>query len=757
MPDQINQKLQLRLLQRLLSEKQPLLECARALQAVLRFDPQVRSVWYFNWQASADIYSPEGDVRGWPPGPGDLLTATDQQLFSALQQDATLTIAQVSAIDCWLSRRIKRAGISHGVVVSLPLQAGQEGLLVIELQQGVALYALDSLLLVLSAYLGCSTNENVPVELLSTDPQPALWVSYQADLIEANKAAVDRFGTQIAENTQLALPHNHQQLVRSSLNQQRVIEDVAAKFADQVLLWSYIPCVQQQRVLVRGREVTEQAKQLQDAAQASRLYRLITENTTDLISRHTPDGRFINASPASWSLLGYWPEQLRGMRSQALLHAQDVVLVEQRAKNALAEDGYHTMTARVRHRDGHYLWFETASRAIRETYTGAIVEIISVSRDITERVQAEENRRRLAEVVEVNTDLVLFVDANGLIRWMNPSAQRYLQVTDAQTCMQLADLVSAASLSELTAKGWQAADEQGVWSCETRFQPYAGAASFPVSLVLLAHKIAGGERYYSLVARNMAERELREAQHRKHQEELAHTARLITLGELTSGIAHEMNQPLAAVINYASASLRYLQTADMQSPSLQRVAQGLERITEHANHAAEVIKRLRAFLRKEPRRVQALNIAEVLQETVQLCAWEAANARIDVEQQLLSELPAVYADRVLLEQVLLNVLRNAIEANRERYQEQAEPSRILITAEQHAEHVYIKVHDQGAGVTAAQLEQLFTPFYTSKADGLGLGLSMSRSIIEGFGGSLEAENGELGGLCLICRLPVRAA
>ncbi len=142
--------------------------------------------------------------------------------------------------------------------------------------------------------------------------------------------------------------------------------------------------------------------------------------------------------------------------------------------------------------------------------------------------------------------------------------------------------------------------------------------------MLLAHKVAGGERYYSLVARNMAERELREAQQRKHQEELAHTARLITLGELTSGIAHEMNQPLAAVINYASASLRYLQTVDRQSPSLQRVAQGLERITEHANHAAEVIKRLRAFLRKEPRRVQALNIAEVLQETVQLRAREAA-------------------------------------------------------------------------------------------------------------------------------------
>lgn len=152
----------------------------------------------------------------------------------------------------------------------------------------------------------------------------------------------------------------------------------------------------------------------------------------------------------------------------------------------------------------------------------------------------------------------------------------------------------------------------------------------------------------------------------------------------------------------------------MGNHRLYSVAQGLERITEHANHAAEVIKRLRAFLRKEPRRVQALNIAEVLQETVQLCAWEANSARIEIEQQLLPELPLVYADRVLLEQVLLNVLRNAIEANRDRYQEQAEPSRILIRAEQHAEQVFIKVHDQGAGVNAAQLEQLFTPFIPVK-------------------------------------------
>ncbi|MDA5736785.1 PAS domain S-box protein, partial [Escherichia coli] len=117
-----------------------------------------------------------------------------------------------------------------------------------------------------------------------------------------------------------------------------------------------------------------------------------------LISRHTLDGVFLDASPASWTLLGYWPEELRGRPAQALFHPQDRGQVALRAREALEQDGYLTITYRIRHRDGRYRWFETASRAIRETYTGAVVEVVSVSRDVTRRVEAEENRRRLAEV-----------------------------------------------------------------------------------------------------------------------------------------------------------------------------------------------------------------------------------------------------------------------------------------------------------------------------------------------------------------------
>lgn len=225
----------------------------------------------------------------------------------------------------------------------------------------------------------------------------------------------------------------------------------------------------------------------------------------------------------------------------------------------------------------------------------------------------------------------------------------------------------------------------------------------------------------------------------------------MTLGELASGIAHEMNQPLAAVVNYANASQRYLQALGSHSEAAEKVAQGLERIAVHANHASEVIKRLRAFLRKGRRRMEALDLSDVARATTRLCLWEASSCQVEIVERLPDNLPLVYADRVLLEQVLLNLLRNAIEANREAHPGQ--PSQIVLAVEPGADGgVQVSVSDQGHGVPTAQLEQIFTPFYSSKVNGLGLGLSMSRSIIEGFGGELQARPLAVG-LQMRCNLP----
>ncbi|MBU4633444.1 PAS domain-containing sensor histidine kinase [Pseudomonas chlororaphis] len=589
---------------------------------------------------------------------------------------------------------------------------------------------------------------------LGHDPQPSLLLDAEARPVDLNPALLQWLDSEASSEVAALLPINHPALVRACLEQQRAIEEVEAQWGERVLLWSFIPDPHRQRVLARCREATAQILAERESATARRLYRLITENTTDLISRHTPDGTFLDASPASWTLLGYWPEELRGRLARSLFHSQDLAGLTQRTRDALEQDGYHTMTFRIRHRDGHYLWFETACRAIRETYTGAVVEVVAVSRDITSRVQAEENKRRLAEVVEANPDPVLFIQPGGAVTYLNPAARRTLGLEAGQPMPDLASILTPEVLDSLQREGWHRAEHTGRWSIEARLQPPAGGASVPVSLMLLAHRAASGERFYSLVAHDQSERELREAQQRHHQDELAHTARLVTLGELASGIAHEINQPLAAVVNYANASQRYLQALDTQPQAAQKVAQGLERIAEQATHAAEVIKRLRAFLRKGGRRVQALDLAEVARETVRLCAWEAQSCQVTIELRLADNLPPVYADRILLEQVLLNLLRNAIEANREVHPQQG--SQIVLGAQASGEGgVEVSVSDQGPGVSAEQLAQLFTPFYTSKANGLGLGLSMSRSIVEGFGGDLQAQP-QSRGLKMCCHLPATA-
>ncbi|CAN7595571.1 PAS domain-containing sensor histidine kinase [Pseudomonas umsongensis] len=737
---------------RLQRESVSLAARADALCLALQECPEVQRAVYLSWQPPSRIYRHEGTAQHFPPGLGDPALASDQVLFDLLADTGRLALADVRRLDCWLSGRLRRAGISHGQVFDLALTPGQPGLLLVQVREGVSLdwlgWVQDLLTTLLSSVNGMLRGS----PLLGLDPQPSLLLDAQGRPLEFNAALMALLAEKSLGDVLGFLPVNHRELVRACLTQQRAVEGVEAQFESQVLIWTFIPDPQENRVLARCRDATAQVLAEREAATARRLYRLIIENTTDLISRHTPDGRVIDASPASWTLLGYWPAALRGQMAQGLFHGQDLAGLVQRARDALEQDGYHTMTYRIRHRDGHYLWFETASRAIRETYTGAVVEIVCVSRDVTARVQAEENKRRLAEVVEANIDPVLFIAPGGLVTYLNPAARRILGIDEQQPMPALATLFASADLARLQCDGWRSAERDGVWSTDARLQPPDGGTSVPVSLVLLAHRSASGERYYSLVARDMTERELREAQQRRHQDELAHTARLVTLGELASGIAHEINQPLAAVVNYANASQRYLQTLDSNPQAAARVTQGLERITHHATHASEVIRRLRAFLRKGQRRMQALNLTDVAREAVRLCAWEASNCQVTIEDRLPDNLPPVYADRVLLEQVLLNLLRNAIDANRE--QHPGQPSVIVMAVGQGGGTcVEIHVQDQGPGVSEPQLQQIFTPFYTSKADGLGLGLSMSRSIIEGFGGELNARRQPVG-LLMCCRLPL---
>lgn len=616
---------------RLQRQSAPLEAKVDALLRSLEHCSGIVRTFYLTWHGGTQTYRHIGEHH-LPPGQGDPLNASDQVLYERLCDIPRLTLKELRSLPCWLAGRLRRAGINHGLALRLELERGVPGILLAELEEAERS---DWLAWMHDALMALADEHpaHTKLPLLAADPRPSLLFDEHAQICAANPAFLA-----LLEDLPLAqavrfLPVNHAQIVRACLAQRRAIEHMEAAIEGRLLLWSFIPDLSSDSVLARSRDATAALLEAREAAQARRLYRLITENTTDLIARHDPNGCFLDASPASWTLLGYWPEQLRGRDLRELLHPQDAGLPFDQGQAALVDDGYHTMTYRLQHQLGHYLWFETASRAIRDTYTGAVVETISVLRDITARVQAEANKRRL-------------------------------------------------------------------------------------------------------------------------EDELAHTSRLITLGELASGIAHEINQPLAAVMNYAGACQRYLRDIERNPQASARVVQGLERITEHANHASAVIKRLRAFLRKDQRRVQAIDIAEVAHEAIHLCAWEASQHQVAIHAALPADLPPVYADRVLLQQVLLNLLRNAIDANRE--QQAGHASSIAIQANAGSDgYLRVQVCDQGPGLSATAREKVFTPFYTSKPAGLGLGLSMSRNIIEGFGGEMDiVENGPTG-LTMECSLPLR--
>ena len=243
-------------------------------------------------------------------------------------------------------------------------------------------------------------------------------------------------------------------------------------------------------------------------------------------------------------------------------------------------------------------------------------------------------------------------------------------------------------------------------------------------------------RGYRGVARNvtaavraeLAERALLEA-----KAELAHVNRAETLGALTASIAHEINQPLFGVISNAGTSLRWLATTP---PSLDDARQGLERIIRDGNRASEVIRRVHTLFRKSPMRKDWLDINQAILEVIALTRGEAERNHITLQTQLAAELPCVAADRVQLQQVVLNMIVNAIQATSGMAEDPKEL--LVVSARQGTENVLVAVRDTGPGFDPDNVDQLFAAFYTTKPDGMGMGLAICRSIIEAHGGRLWA-------------------
>ena len=274
----------------------------------------------------------------------------------------------------------------------------------------------------------------------------------------------------------------------------------------------------------------------------------------------------------------------------------------------------------------------------------------------------------------------------------------------------------------------------------------AALAAAPLALVLLL-TVLDAYLLFELVrcrrARRRAEEELRKA-----RADLAHVSRVTALGELAASIAHEVNQPLAAINTYGHACLRLLSATP---PNMEKARDAVERIIGDSMRASEVIKRIRALVKKAGPEKAPLDVNEVVREVVVLTRGELHDHRILLRLGLARHLPPVLGDRVELQQVLLNLVLNSVEAlspvtGRAR-------ELFIDSHTDGPDRVVVVVRDSGVGLTPGDASRIFDPFYTTKPGGLGIGLSISRTIIEAHGGRLLAVSNGSRGATLQLTLP----
>ncbi|MDP2098995.1 MAG: PAS domain S-box protein [Methylobacter sp.] len=257
--------------------------------------------------------------------------------------------------------------------------------------------------------------------------------------------------------------------------------------------------------------------------------------------------------------------------------------------------------------------------------------------------------------------------------------------------------------------------------------------------------------YFTHIVRDVSLRKYQEQQDKEHLDELAHVTRLGLMGEMASGIAHEVNQPLSAISSYTQASLNLIHS---KKPDLDKLADILQKTQQQALRAGHIIHRMREFVKSHVKHRSTIDVNKLIHEAIGLCINDLNQSGIKLSFELEDDLPPLYADQIQIEQVLINLVRNSMDALQNLPENQ--PRQLTIHSHlTHNDNIQVRVKDNGIGLDEAQQQKILTPFYTTKTDGMGMGLSISRSLIEAHEGSLHFNSLPGKGTTFYFTLPLR--
>lgn len=365
-----------------------------------------------------------------------------------------------------------------------------------------------------------------------------------------------------------------------------------------------------------------------------------------------------------------------------------------------------------------------------------------------------------ARILDSISEGIYGLDENGLIEFANPAAA-------AIAGRPVEDLIGKCFFDLHFATAEECRDSLPVMATCHKGVPEhqrdiqmlrADGSSFPAEY-RATPKLDAGELhgavvvFHDITAELESEKALEDARAlvQEQRDQLAHTSRLTTMGEMAAGFAHEVNQPLTAISNYARVSKRMMAKDE---PDLPLLGETLDKIDAQSHRASEIIRRIRRFMKKPATGKEELSVPELLEDTRQFAEVDMRNNDGGIDIRVDEELPTVLADPIQVQQVALNLIRNALESTRSAGS--SEP--VEVTARRCGEQcVRVDVRDHGVGVPEEAEDKLFHPFYSTKDDGMGIGLATCRSLIQAQGGEIGFERPEGGGACFWFVLPAAGA